>query len=264
MTDELSEMVKSKNRKQVILLNLNKGLRLDGRKANQIREIKIKTGMMPHAEGSALVELGDTKVLVANKITIDKPFPDRSDEGIFMYNAEFVPLAHPNFESGPPNEESIELARVVDRGIRSAECVDLKSFFIEKDKVLALFGDIWVLDHAGNMMDCASIAALAALIDTKIPKVENGELKRDNEAKDLDPKAMPVSTTFVKIDNYWLIDPDVEEESCADACITISTTESYVCSIQKRWGTLTKTELGDLIDLSFKTGNDIRRLLLSI
>ncbi|MFH2105941.1 MAG: hypothetical protein ABII22_01665 [Candidatus Micrarchaeota archaeon] len=261
MADELVETIVSKNRKKIILANLEKGMRLDGRTPEQFRNIEIKRGVMPHADGSALVELGKTKVLAANKITIDKPFSDRPEEGIMMYGAEFVPMAHPNFESGPPNEDSIELARVVDRGIRSAECIDTKSFFIEKDKVLALFGDLWVLDHCGNLIDCASIAAISALIDTKIPKIENGVLNRDKIDRELNPKALPVSTTFVKIANYWLVDPDIEEESCADTCICISTTEEHVCSIQKREGSLSKQELSDLIELAFKTGNDIRRFL---
>jgi exosome complex RNA-binding protein Rrp42 (RNase PH superfamily) len=84
---------------------------------------------------------------------------------------------------------------------------------------------------------------------------------RDEVGKELNPKTLPVSTTFVKIANYWLVDPDIEEESCADTRITISTTEEHVCSIQKREGSLSKQELADLIELSFKTGNDIRRLL---
>ncbi len=259
--DELTELILTENRRKTIISSLEKGVRLDGRKADEVREIKIKTDVMPHAEGSALVELGDTKVLATYKITIDKPFPDRLNEGIFMFNSEFVPLAHPSFESGPPNEESIELSRVVDRGIRSAECIDVESLFIEEGKVLAVFGDIWVLDHNGNLFDCASIAAISALINTKIPEIKDGELVRDGKGKNIEPKVLPVSVSFVKIGKYWLIDPSYEEELSADTCITISTTEEHICSIQKRWGALSKEELMDLIDISFKTGNDIRRLL---
>jgi len=36
------------------------------------------------------------------------------------------------FETGPPGEECIELARVVDRAVRSAECIDLDSLYVEK------------------------------------------------------------------------------------------------------------------------------------
>ena len=259
--NELSERVLTENRKRTIISHLERGFRLDGRKPEDLRKITIHNGVMPNAEGSSLVELGETKVLAAYKITVDKPFPDRPKEGIFMFSAEFVPMAHPNFESGPPGEDSIELARVVDRGIRSAECIDVDSFFIEDEKVLALFGDLWILDHKGNLIDCSSIAAISGLLNTRVPELKDGQLDRESKGKELNPNSLPVSTTFVKIGNYWLIDPDFEEESCADTCITISTTTDHICSIQKRWGALSKEELMSLIDLSFKTGNKIRKML---
>ena len=42
------------------------------------------------------------------------------DKGIFICTAEILPLAHPDIETGPPGPEVIELARVVDRGIRES------------------------------------------------------------------------------------------------------------------------------------------------
>jgi exosome complex component RRP42 len=80
--------------------------------------VKITKGIIPNAEGSAMAELGDTKVLCGVKIDVMKPYADRPTEGVFTVQAEFLPLAHPEFESGPPKEGSIELSRVVDRGIR--------------------------------------------------------------------------------------------------------------------------------------------------
>ena len=47
---------------------------------------------------------------------------------------ELVPFASPMFESGPPREDAIELARVVDRGIRHSEIVDKKKLCITPGK----------------------------------------------------------------------------------------------------------------------------------
>lgn len=84
--------------------------------------------------------------------------------------AEFVPLASPDFESGPPREDAIELARVVDRGVRESEVVDIKKLVITPgEKVWIVFIDIHILDYDGNLFDAASLGALAALSTTKMP-----------------------------------------------------------------------------------------------
>ena len=47
-----------------------------------------------------------------------------------------------------------------------------------------------------------------------------------------------------------------------DSRITIATTKDHVCAMQKGKGSLSKNELMDLIDLSFKKGNELRDILL--
>ena len=88
--------------------------RLDGRGLTDYRPIQIETGIIEKAEGSARVRLGKTEVMVGIKIDIGEPYSDRPNEGVLTTSAEFVPLASPEFEAGPPGEDSVELARVVD------------------------------------------------------------------------------------------------------------------------------------------------------
>jgi len=45
-------------------------LRIDGRQADQLREVRITRGWLDHAEGSVLVEFGKTRVLVAASVTV--------------------------------------------------------------------------------------------------------------------------------------------------------------------------------------------------
>lgn len=153
-----------------------KGKRADERGFEDYRELKLEKNVVGSAEGSARVHLGQTQVLVGVKMDVGTPFPDRQDEGILSTNAELLPLASPIFEPGPPNENSIELARVVDRGIRSAGAIDLKSLFLETGKVWGVYIDLWVLDYDGNLIDAAALAAMAALLNTKMPKYENGKV----------------------------------------------------------------------------------------
>src|SRR3989344_7494439 len=107
---------------ELIRKMIERGKRLDHRPFDQYREMTIEAGIISSAEGSARVKLGNTEVIVGVKLGVGTPFPDTQDEGVLMVTAELLPLAHPDFESGPPGEDAIELARVVDRAIRESKC----------------------------------------------------------------------------------------------------------------------------------------------
>lgn len=71
-----------------------------------------------------------------------------------------------------PDENAIELSRVVDRSLRDSKAVDLSGLVIEPGKkVWTVWVDISVLDYGGNVLDACTIAAVAALYDAKLPKV---------------------------------------------------------------------------------------------
>ena len=93
---------------------------------------------------------------------------------------ELIPLASPDFESGPPREKAIELARVVDRGIRESETIDMAKLCITpEEKVWIVFIDVHVLDYDGNLFDACSLAASAALGCTIVPNERHGLGARD-------------------------------------------------------------------------------------
>jgi len=240
-----------------------KGRRADGRQFDELRKaISVERSIIPNAEGSARVHWGKTQVLVGIKMGVGAPFPDRPDEGVLSTNAELLPLASPVFEMGPPDANSIELARVVDRGIRSSNVIDLKSLFIEENKVWNVFVDIYVLDHDGNLIDASALAAMAALQCTRIPKYENGNIVYGEYSGNLNVTTKCVATTFAKIGSNILVDPTSDEELAMDARLTISTTPTHVCAMQKGApGGFTKDELLNLIDKAFEKGNELRALL---
>lgn len=261
MGEEVRDVIMSHIRRDVMNSTLEKGMRFDGRKFTDVRPIDVQMGVIKTAEGSALAKVGQTMVLAANKFDVVKPFADRPTEGVMVTNAELLPLASPTFEPGPPDERSIELARVVDRAIRSAEIVDINSFFVETDKVLGLYTDLYVLNHDGNFTDAACIAATAAMMNTKLPKIEGGKIVRGEYSGPLNPARLPLTTSFVKIGPNWLVDPCREEEQVLETNITIGTTGEHVCCMQKGKGAVSKDELIELMDIAFKTGNDIRGIL---
>ena len=233
---------------------LSRGTRMDGRGFMEYREITIDAGPMLKADGSARVNLGDTQVTVGVKYEVGTPYPDAPDQGIITCMAEFIPFASPMFESGPPREDAIELARVVDRGIRHSEIVDKKKLCITPhEEVFLLFTDIYYTQHNGNPWDCASLAAICALKSVMLPDLKKEDrggqmflVPQGNEWS-LDIQDYPVTITFVKIDKYIIVDPNLMEELICDARISYCIDkEGRITSIQKNGsGTFSKEELVD-------------------
>ena len=111
-----------------------------------IREISLETGVIEKAEGSARVKIGKTQIMIGAKPQIGAPFSDTPNVGVLMTNTELLPMAAPNFEPGPPDENSVELSRVTDRCIREGKVVDLEKLgIIEGRKVWMIFLDLHVL-----------------------------------------------------------------------------------------------------------------------
>jgi len=251
--------------KNYIINNLKKGERTDERGLWEYRDFNIKHNVIASAEGSADVSLGKTRIITGLKYEVGEPFPDMPDEGVCTIMAELLPVASPLFERGPPDEQSIELARVVDRGIRHADCVQTKKLCIkEKALVYILFVDMYVLNYAGNLIDAGGVSSLVSLISSHIPegKVEDGELVWTGKylTGDMIVKELPLVLTFGKINDIIFLDPNLAEELISDGKISISVTESHITSIQKS-GTATFSidEIEMLCEKAMEIGKKLRK-----
>ena len=60
---------------------LSKGIRYDGRKLLDYREVQIDYTISKSAEGSARVKIGETEVLAGVKLSLGTPYPDTPDQG---------------------------------------------------------------------------------------------------------------------------------------------------------------------------------------
>jgi exosome complex component RRP42 len=179
---------------------------------------------------------------------------------VLSTNAELIPLASPTFESGPPDENSIELARVVDRGIRESQMIDLEKLCIEpKKEVWMLFTDVYVLDYDGNLFDAATLGAVTALMSTVVPAKANDR----GEDFPLPINHIPISITAVQIENSILVDPTLDEEKVAAARLTVTTDENGdLRAMQKGFtGALTIDQINKMIETSQRLGNDLRKIL---
>ncbi|RME80247.1 MAG: exosome complex protein Rrp42 [Methanobacteriota archaeon] len=251
-------------RKEFISSFLKKKERVDGRAFDEMRSADIQVNPVPHAEGSAIASLGKTQVLAGIKLDIVEPFPDEPTKGVLISNAELLPLASKYFEPGPPNEVSIEFARVVDRAVRHSEALDMEKLFVEDEKVIGVFMDLYVVDYDGNLFDAAVLAASAALKNCRLPKIEDGKFVRTESSGNLpiEEKNLPVSCTFSKIDGSILLDPGMDEEMASDAMMTLGFTDGHVVSMQKRGtGSFKKSEVLNMVDIAFSKHDGLKKVL---
>lgn len=248
-------------KRDYVLSKLREGERIDGRKFDEVRRVEVKTGVIEKAEGSALVKLGNTQVVVGIKMQPGEPFPDTPDKGIIIVNAELVPLASPTFEPGPPDERSVELARVVDRGIRESEAVDLSKLCIEAGKsVWIVFVDIHALDDDGNLLDASAIASISALMNTKVPASRFG-LGEDFE---LPINDFPISVTSLVVGDKFLVDPSRDELSVGETTLTVTVDKNdNIVAMQKSGDYLLSESLLDqIIETSIGVSKKLREDIL--
>jgi exosome complex component RRP42 len=251
----------SEIRKDFIYNLILKGERADGRNFDQYREISIERDVIKKAEGSALVKLGSSQVLVGIKMQPGEPFPDSPNRGVIITNAELVPLASPTFEPGPPNEIGIELARVVDRGVRESKAVDLEALCIVPGKqVWIIFIDVHILDDCGNILDAASLGAIAALLTTKVPASKFGL----GDDFILPVKDIPIATTAIEFNDVLMFEPDVDEETIANTKLTVITTANGdICGMQKSGtGVLKPEQIYRIVDIACEKAKEIREKFL--
>lgn len=247
---------------------LAKGKRLDGRGLLERREMKVFSNVIEKAEGSARVTLGNTEVIAGVKVNLGTPFPDTPDKGLLIVSAEVLPLASPYAEPGPPDESTIELARVTDRGVRESGMIDVSKLVLVPGKsVYAVFVDVSILNVDGNLFDAVSAATIAAILSTKIPKYEvppeGGEPKRTEERMSLPVETVPVACTFAKIGDHLILDPTAEEEAVMESRITfVSDDRGNICAGQKGLpGSMTFDQILFAARTAKLKGEDVRSII---
>ncbi|MCW4019912.1 MAG: exosome complex protein Rrp42 [Candidatus Bathyarchaeota archaeon] len=263
----MTSITVSRIRQEQIAQLIAGGKRLDGRGLTDYRPVQIETGIIEKAEGSAKVRLGKTEVMVGVKVGLGEPFSDRPNDGVMTVNSEFVPLASPEFEAGPPREEAIEVARVVDRGIRESKAIDLEKLcIIPGKKVLVVFIDVYVLNHDGNLIDASALAAFAALMNTKIFKyeVKDEEVEIKPGFAKLPMNNLPVAVTFADISGKLVVDPWLDEEEVMDSRLTMSfDKDGKICAIQKGGrGTLSPQQIVEATNIAKEKAEDLRKLVV--
>jgi exosome complex component RRP41 len=141
-----------------------KGLRLDGRKPDELRQVKLEVGVIPNADGSAYVEHGKNKILAAvyGPREVHPKHLSLQDRTFLKCRYHMAPFSVQERKSPAPSRREIELSKVIKESLEPAVFTEyyprtMVDVFIE------------VLQADGGTR-CASITAAAlALADSGIP-----------------------------------------------------------------------------------------------
>lgn len=255
----------SKEVRNSILDSISRGMRFDGRQPLDYRDIKVTYDVTRNAEGSCIVEIGETKVIAGVKMEIMKPYADDPDKGSLMVNVELLPLSSPNFERGPPSMEAIEFSRVTDRAIRESGGIDFKKLCIEEGEAAwMIIVDVCTLNDAGNLLDAISLAAVGAVNAAKLPEVKDGKPDYKNRSDvGLPIKYFPVSTTIYKVGDQLICDPTDAEMEGVEGRLTVGVLDNgELCSMQKGGEAVFTLEDIDLaLDTVIKSSEKLRKAL---
>ncbi len=264
-------MIASKVTKKKIAESMAEDKRFDGRGLFDYRDIGVRTNVSKNAEGSVSVKIGKTEVVCGIKMDVAEPYTDHENEGTLMTTMELLPLSSAQYEYGPPQIDSIEIARIIDRGIRESGFIDFKKLCIkEGEKVWSIFIDLATINDDGNIIDAGALAAVIALkiarmpaYDKKTERIKYGEFT--DEGLPLTDN-VPLTITFFKIKNSLFVDPTREEEDSSEARLTAEIShagkEELINAMQKGGEiALSPEEVETMLDESAKISKKLREFV---
>lgn len=229
--------------RRFLLRAIEEKKRLDGRQTYDYRNIKISFGT---DYGCCIVELGKTRVLGQVSCELVSPKLNRATEGILFFNLELSQMAAPAFEPGRQSDLLVKLNRLLERCLRNSKCIDTESLcVVAGEKVWQIRVDLHLLNHDGNIIDAASIAAIVALCHFRRPdvSVQGDEVtlytleERDPVPLSIHHMPICVSFAFFQQGTYLLVDPSEREERVMDGLLVIAMNKHReICTIQSSGG----------------------------
>ena len=204
--------------------------RIDGRKADEMREIEAKVGIIKRADGSALFRMGDTIAIAAvyGPRELHPRYLQNPEKGVLRCNYDMISFSVPERKRPGPSRRGVEISLVTEKSLLPV--VDLSQF---PNAVIDVFIQI-IQANAGTR--CAGISAAAlALAHAGIPM-----------------KDMVSAVSVGKINGKIYVDLNKEEEDVEDAtdipvAFTGRTKEITLLQLD---GNITKKELAEALNLA--------------
>ena len=227
-------------------------LRIDGRQADQLREVRITRGWLDHAEGSVLVEFGKTRVLVAASVTVGVP-RWRRDSGLGWVTAEYSMLPRATGErsqresvKGRIGGRTHEISRLIGRSLRAV--VDMRAL---GENTIQL--DCDVLQADGGTRTAAITGAYVALADAVAWGTAEGHIRPRAGGRVLSDSLSAISVGIV--DGTPCLDLPYEEDVRAHTDMNVvQTGDGHFIEVQgtAEHAPFNRDELCALLDLATK------------
>lgn len=234
-------------------------VRDDGRARLDYRELVVETGVLQQTNGSAVVRLGGTRVLVGIKVEVGQVSAAAPGHGRLQCAVDWcgscraASVAVHNAAARIEQEErSATLSKRLENTLlpgngasKDGGGLDLSQLIIvEGRECWVVYVDVLVLGNDGNLFDVMTMAARAALFNTRIPAIElvEGEDGDLEIALSDDPMAckrlvidnVPICVSLTKIGPHYVIDPTYEEELCMSMQAIVSVDKKgRFCGISK-------------------------------
>ena len=221
-------------------------LREDGRKFNEERKIKITKDVNIYAEGSVLIEVGNTKVICTASVSEKVP-PFLRGTGKGWVTAEYSMLPRATNErnqreasKGKLTGRTVEIQRLIGRALRSA--IDLEKL---GERLITIDCDVIQADGGTRT---TSITGGYVALALAIKKLLKEEILEEN------PLIANVAAISVgKIDSELMVDLKYSEDSAAEVDMNvIMNKKGEFIEVQGTGeeSTFTRTELNGLLDLA--------------
>jgi len=189
-------------------------LRNDGRAPDALRPVKMTTGYLMTAEGSVLIEVGNTRVLCA--ASVDEMVPNfLRNSGRGWVTAEYSMLPRATVERSPrevtkgrPSGRTMEIQRLIGRSLRAV--VDMEAL---GERTLII--DCDVLQADGGTRTASITGGYVALALATQKMLEFGRLKR-NPLRD-----QVAATSVGVVEGTALLDLCYEEDSQAEVDVNV-------------------------------------------
>ena len=190
--------------------------RLDGRAHNEMRPIKVIREFTKYAEGSVLIEIGDTKVICTASVEDRVPqFLKGQERGWITAEYGMLPRAtgerNPREAARGRSGRTYEIQRLVGRALRSIvnlEYLGESTIWIDCD----------VIQADGGTRTCAITGAFIALVDAINTMSSAGSLRKDRPFPVIDFLA---ATSVGIMNNQIMLDLTFEEDSHADVDMNV-------------------------------------------
>lgn len=153
-------------------------MRPSGRSFDQLRDVHLTRHYLKHAEGSVLVEFGETKVICTASVVEGVPrFLKGSGEGWLTAEYGMLPRStHDRMDReatrGKQGGRTLEIQRLIGRSLRSA--IDMKSF---GENTIML--DCDVIQADGGTRTASITGAMVALVDALYHLKRKGLVKTE-------------------------------------------------------------------------------------